>query len=76
MMRATLLAALLFTTPPLAGSGDHKAKPLDVGDRLELMVDDYLIDSMTGDVQESPPLVVILMTCPTSFLESLPVMSK
>ena len=51
MMRSSLLAALLFATPALTAGSHHETQTLDIGDRLELMVDDYLIDSMTGDVR-------------------------
>ena len=50
-MRSSLLAALLFATPALTAGSHHETQTLDIGDRLELMVDDYLIDSMTGDVR-------------------------
>ena len=51
MTKSSLFAVLLFATPALAAGGHHKAPALDIGNRLELMVDDYLIDSMTGDVR-------------------------
>ena len=51
MMRSILLAGLLFATPAPAGGSHHETQTPDIGDRLELMVDDYLIDSTTGDVR-------------------------
>ena len=51
MMRSSLLAVLLFATPALTAGSHHEPHALDIGGRLELMVDDYLIDSMTGDVR-------------------------
>ena len=51
MTRSSLLAALLLATQALNAGSDHETQPLAIGDRLELMVDGYLIDSMTGDVR-------------------------
>ena len=51
MMRSSLLAVLLLATPVVTAGSHHKTQTLDIGDRLEPMVDDYLIDSMTGDVR-------------------------
>ena len=51
MTRSSLLAALLLATQALNAGSNHETQPLDIGDRLELMVDDYLIDSITGDVR-------------------------
>ena len=51
MTRSSLLAALLLATQALNAGSRHETRPLDLGDRLELMVDDHLIDSMTGDVR-------------------------
>ena len=51
MMRSSLLAVLLFATPAPAAGSHHETQILDIGDRLEPMVDNYLIDSMTGDVR-------------------------
>ena len=39
MMRSSLLAALLFATPALTAGSHHETQTLDIGDRLELMVD-------------------------------------
>ena len=43
--------ALLVASGQLLRAEHHNAEmPLDIGTRLELFVDDYLIDSMTGEV--------------------------
>ncbi len=42
------LAAGLLLTASLAAAAESKAPPVDVGSRLELFVDDYLIDAMNG----------------------------
>ena len=51
MMRSSLLAVLLLATPVVTAGSHHKTQTPDIGGRLEPMVDDYLIDSMTGDVR-------------------------
>ena len=51
MTRSSLFAALLFATQVVTVGSRHETRILDIGDRLEPMVDDYLIDSMTGDVR-------------------------
>lgn len=48
-MRCFPLALLLAMTFVTNGSA---AEPLEIGSRLELFVDDLLIDNMTGDVQQ------------------------
>ena len=53
MLRRTplLCLTLLLLSGQLLQAGHHNAEnPLDIGTRLELFVDDYLIDSMTGAV--------------------------
>ena len=51
MTRSSLFAVLLFATQALSAGSRHETRTLDIGDRLEPMVDDYLIDSMTGDIR-------------------------
>lgn len=42
----------------LAAPAGHGAAPVDIGNRLELMVDDFLIESLTGDASHrlNPPV--------------------
>lgn len=57
---AACLLASLLTTPILA------EKPIELGSRLELFVDDYLIDETSGDVEQvlhkPKPQEVVLVT--------------
>lgn len=50
---------------PIAGSSQN-APPIDIGNRLELFVDDHLIGQMTGDVRQQllrpEPKEVVLVT--------------
>lgn len=46
---AIVLLALAFTWTP-ASSAEDAPQPVDIGSRLELLVDDFLIDQMDGDV--------------------------
>ena len=53
MLRRTplpCLILLLLSGQFLQAERHNAEKPLDIGTRLELFVDDYLIDSMTGEV--------------------------
>ena len=57
----TALIALRATSPSVLA-----AEPVDVGSRLELFVDDFLIDRLSGDatrqLQEPEPREVVLVT--------------
>ncbi|MEQ8785792.1 MAG: hypothetical protein RIC55_05815 [Pirellulaceae bacterium] len=61
-MRTTLALALVFTF----GLVGHAAEPIDIGSRLELFVDDFLIDETADDValklHEPEPKDVVLVT--------------
>lgn len=65
MIRKLLFAAscLAFLQLPLSGEA---AEPIDVGSRLELFVDDYLVDKLDGDAkqvtQRPQPQEVVLTT--------------
>jgi len=58
----TLTVAMTLTL----GVTSHAAEPLGIGSRLELFVDDYLIDEMSGDVAQKlhrpEPQDVVLVT--------------
>jgi len=64
----TLLPAFLLSLfwVNLCPAADPAADPVDIGSRLELFVDDYLIDSKTGDVglklHKPTPQEVVLVT--------------
>ena len=45
LIHAIVLAPLLLSAPSIAG------EPVNIGSRLELMIDDHLIDTMSGGVR-------------------------
>ena len=47
-MKYSTFAVLILATGPLAGAAD---KPLEIGSRLELFVDDWLVDRFEGDAK-------------------------
>ena len=49
-LQNAVLVLLLLSGQFLQAEHHNAEKPLDIGTRLELFVDDYLIDSMTGEV--------------------------
>src|SRR5688572_20545668 len=62
-MRIFTLATFVLLCSTVIGSA---AEPLAIGSRLELFVDDYLIEKLTGDVQQKviqpAPKEVVLTT--------------
>lgn len=49
--RPFTIVASLAGLALIVSSACHAADPIEIGDRLELMVDDYLIESMTGGAE-------------------------
>jgi len=54
--RLTFLSFIVLTAAFGVGSSEREMQPLDIGWRLELFVDDFLIDQFQGlELQLHPP---------------------
>ena len=65
-MRFATLAAAVFVAPLLLTTELAAEVPIHIGSRLELFVDDFLIDELKGDahqeVHQPKPREVVLVT--------------